>query len=175
MRMRPAHAYTLVEVLMVVTIIALASAIVVPRMLDASSFGVQAGARTLIADLLYAQNEAIAHQEVRKVVIDTTADRYWLEDGDGDKVQLAWRTSGGDEQNLIDYRRDERFDGVTLAKANASGTSYTLEPDGGTITITFDELGAPDQGAAIGLSAKTGDYVVTIASFTGKVTVKQIR
>ncbi len=176
--------YTLVEVLIVVTIIGLAAAVVVPQMLAASSLGVQAAARTLIADLLYAQNEAIAQQAPHRVVIDTRAESYFLQrqrvDGswplpaDADyKLRLNWRATGSD--NLIDFKSDDRFGGITLATAARAGAGWTFQESNGVIAITYDELGAPDQGAAIGLLSSDQRYVVEVAPFTGKVTVQKTR
>ena len=62
--------FTLVEMLIVVVIVGIAGAIVVPHMLWGSQFGLQAATRMVIADLVYAQNEAVAHQTVCRVVFN---------------------------------------------------------------------------------------------------------
>lgn len=179
--MKPLRGYTLIEVLIVVTVIGLASAIVVPHMLDASTLGIQAAARTVIADLLYAQNEAVIHQRPYRVTIDTDAERYWLEsdldrDGDLDPVELQWRVGGGDQ--LIDFLADDRFRGISIAKATKAGGNYTFTEDNGLIVIEFNELGEPVQGGDtyIGLVAASADqrFVVHVAAFTGRVTVEEV-
>lgn len=163
-------AYTLVEVLIVVTIIGIAGAIVVPHMLRASTLGIQAGARMLIADLLYAQNEAVVQQKTRGVTIDTDNERYWLTDENGDKLKLAWRTGDG----VVDFIKDSRFRGITLAKAAGADGSFTFTQDDGLIKIEFDELGTPSAGGHIGLIAGAQRLVVSVADFTGRVTVTSV-
>lgn len=166
------RAFTLVEVLIVVTIIGIAGAIVVPHMLSASTLGIQAGARMVIADLLYAQNEAIVQQKPRSLTVDTSSEIYWLADENGNKLSLTWRTAGATD--LVDFANDDRFRGVTLAKVTESDGDYTFVEDDGTVTFTFDELGAPANGGHIGLIAGEQRFVVSVAAFTGRVTVKAI-
>lgn len=163
--------YTLIEVLIVVTIIGVAGAVVVPHMLDASTLGIQAAARTVIADLLYGQNEAVVQQRPRRVVFDTDAERYWLEDEEGQAIALNWRVGG---ENFVDFNADERFRGVLLAKVTVdAGGNATFVDDGGTLTFEFDELGAPSQGGHVGVIAGEQRFRISVADFTGRVTVRQ--
>ena len=67
---RMPRGFTLVEVLIVVVIIGIVGAIVVPQILTAGTLGVQAAARMVIADLQFAQNDAIARQAPRRVVFE---------------------------------------------------------------------------------------------------------
>jgi prepilin-type N-terminal cleavage/methylation domain-containing protein len=165
--------YTLIEVLIVVSIIGIASAVVVPQMLAGSSLGIQAAARTLIADLLYAQNEAVVQQRGTRVVIDTSADRYWLQWDDGTPLELNWRVGG---PNSIDFRTDSRFRDVRLARVTLDGSTPTFINEGGQIVIEFDELGAPVQGggSSIGLISARQRFYVRVAPFTGRVTVHNV-
>lgn len=175
-RLRSRRGYTLIEVLIVVVVIGIASAVVVPGLIRASTLGIQAAARTAIADVLYAQNEAVVQQRPFTVYVDTDAERYWMEtdaDGDGvdEPVSLQWRV-GGD--SFIDFARDERFEGVSLARVelDASGNP-TFTEDGGVVTIRFDELGSPDSRAQFGLLSDKQRFVIAVAEFTGRVTVQQ--
>lgn len=166
------RAFTLVEVLCVVAILGIASAVVVPHMLTASTLGIQAAARTVIADVLFAQNEAIVQQRPRYVHFDFDNDRYWLEDENHDPIQLDWRVSG---DSFIDFREDDRFAGVTLAKVEVSGGTTTFLEDGGELVLAFDELGSPNSSAEIGLIAGEQRFHVSVAQFTGRVKVKQVQ
>lgn len=176
LKTRACRAYTLVEVLIVVTVIGIASAVVVPHMLDASTLGIQAAARSVMADVIYAQNEAVVQQTRRRVVVDTTAERYWLVDpaDPTQPLELDWRVGGG--ESFIDFLTDERFRGVTLAKVTGGPGSYTFIEDDGQVVFEFDELGSPIQGGgqSVGLVADDQRFVITVAEFTGRVTVAPV-
>lgn len=163
--------FTLIEVLVVVGIMALVAAMVVPQMMTAGQLGVQAAARMVISDILYAQNEAVVRQSPRKIMFDAVNNRYQVArtDSDGNDVVLnaQWRVaSGGDTTQLItDFARDSRFQGVVLENASF----------GGNPSLTFDELGAPSSGGSVDLVFRNDvRYRVTITPFTGRVTVARV-
>lgn len=173
---RAVRAYTLIEVLVVVSILGLASAVVVPHMLTASTLGIQAAARTVIADLLFAQNEAIVQQRPRYVRFDFIEDRYWLEDENNNPIQLNWRVGGGVDTDggsgtvFIDFRNDERFTGVRLARV----VDGVFQDDGAELVLKYDELGSPDAAAEIGLVANGQKFQISVAAFTGRVKVARV-
>lgn len=157
------HAYTLIEVLVTVTILGIAAAIVVPSMLQGGTLGVQAAARTVVADLLWAQNDAIADQADRRVVFDVPNQNYRIADASGDTLYVAWK-SGSAQNYVVDFTDDHRFAGVELISADFAGASE----------ITFDDLGAPSQGGEIQLRFNNDTYRVSVAPFTGRVTVARV-
>lgn len=168
---RPSQGFTLIEVLVVVAIIALVGAVVVPQMLTAGQLGVQAAARMVISDILYAQNEAVARQSPRKIVFDAAQNRYQvvrMNAGGPDVVLTAkWRTASGatTDQYVTDLTRDSRFQGVRLVNPSF----------GGEAALVFDELGAPSSGGSVDLLFRNEvRYRVTVAPFTGRVTVAQV-
>lgn len=162
--------YTLVEVLIVVTIMGMAAAIVVPNMLQGGTLGVQAGARMIIADLLFAQNEAMAQQSTRRVVFDTDNNSYRVEKYDSGAS--AWvleynpSASGGENQQNyeIDFEEDGRFSGIEIVTADF----------GGSDTVAFDDLGNPSSGGSIELRFEDHRFEITVAPFTGRVTVERV-
>ena len=79
-RARSICAFTLVEILIVVVIMGIAGALVVPQLSNAGQMTIQAAARMAIADVLYAQGEAVARQSVYKVVFDVDGNSYQLTD-----------------------------------------------------------------------------------------------
>jgi len=156
--------YTLIEVLVVVTIIGLAGAIIVPQMLAAGTLGVQAAARMVISDILYAQNEAIAQQDDRSVAFDESNNRYQINDASGSPISASWQAGNSSSNYIIDLANDSRFSGVTLENVDFNGTN----------TLTFDALGAPSSGGTLELVFNGNRYRVAVAAFTGRVTVTQI-
>src|SRR4051812_24800357 len=79
--------FTLVEILAVVVIIGIASAIVIPQIGSRDDLKGAAAARVLVADLIYAQNLAVATQSTTYVKFDTANNKYSL---------LTVANSGGD-------------------------------------------------------------------------------
>ena len=162
--------YTLIEVLITVTIMGLAAAIVVPNMMQGGTLGVQAGARMIIADLLFTQNEAMAQQSERRVVFDADGNSYRVERYDS--TSTAWVLEynpvlGGDSsaQNYaVDFDEDDRFKGVDIVSADFGGSS----------TVTFDDLGNPSSGGTVRLRFNEHVYEISVAPFTGRVTVEEV-
>jgi prepilin-type N-terminal cleavage/methylation domain-containing protein len=158
-------AFTLVEVLVVVVILAIAGTIVIPHMLSSGTLGIQAAARMLIADILYAQNDAVAHQNARRIVFDLAANSYRLEDEAGNTLSVNWRTPGSGSGNYVmDFSTDSRFEGVRLSSVNF----------GGNADVQFDVLGSPSSGGSIEIEYKSSRYRVDVAPFTGRVTVANV-
>ncbi|MFK7790816.1 MAG: GspH/FimT family pseudopilin [Phycisphaeraceae bacterium] len=165
-----AKGYTLIEVLITVTIMGLAAAVIVPNMMQGGTLGVQAGARMIIADLLFAQNEAMAQQSTRRIVFDTDNNSYRVEKYDSGAT--AWvlefnpsKGMGNDQQNYeVSFEEDNRFKGIEIVSASFNGDS----------TIEFDDLGNPSSGGTIELRFEEHRYEIKIAPFTGRVTVDRI-
>ena len=160
---RSVSGYTLVEVLIIVTIIGIAAAIVVPNMLAAGTLGVQAAARIIISDILYAQNDAIAQQDNRRVVFDPDNESYRLADDSGVTLTAKWK-NGSNSNYIVDFTSDSRFQGVVIASADF----------GGTPTLEFDALGGPLNGGTVEIEFQGTRYRITVAAFTGRVTVQQL-
>ena len=155
---RSRDGYTLIEVLMVVTVIGIVGAVVVPKMLQAGEIGVQAAARMVVADILYAQNDAVARQRSRRVIFDLPGGTYRIADENNRSIAASWRSGGLSEVALA---ADERFRGVAVQGADF----------GGVATLDFDDLGAAVAGGAIQLSGPGVVYQINVAAFTGQVTV----
>ena len=160
---RSRRAYTLVEVLLVVSILGLVSAAVVPSMLTAGSMGVQAAARVMVADLLYAQNEAIAQQNTRKVIFDVANNSYRLTDEANGTLTASW-VNGQANNYVVEFGTDKRFKGVSI---------LSVDFNGGNV-IEFDSLGTPSTGGSITIQYDRRSYRIDVASFTGRITVTKL-
>lgn len=157
--------FTLVEVLVVVAIIGVIGAIVVPHMLRGGQLPLQGATRAVVADILYAQNEALAHQVARQIVFDLDANRYRVTDDAGTTLSVGWKGGGGDGANyIVDFDLDDRFQGVRLV-----GVDF-----GGAAALAFDDLGSPTSGGTIELSSGSFRYRIAVADFTGQVTVDAV-
>lgn len=162
--------YTLIEVLITVAIMGMAAAIIVPNMLRAGTLGVQAAARMVIADLLFAQNEAMAQQSDRRVVFDSDANSYRVEkfDTTTNAWILEFNRAYGNTNSMQNYEMnfddDSRFQGVDIVSATFNGTSE----------VTFDDLGNPSAGGTVRLRFEEHVFDINVAPFTGRVTVERV-
>lgn len=157
--------FTLVEVLVVVVIIAISSAVVVPLMLRGGQLGLQAAVRAVVADIFYAQNDAVASQSVRQVVFEPQDNRYRITDGSGTTIGVNWKRGGETGENyIVGLDQDMRFQGVVMENIDF----------GGTTTLAFDDLGSPANGGTLELTTGDFRYRVTVVPFTGQVTVASV-
>ncbi len=157
----PRRAFTLVEILVVVIVLGIASAIVVPHMVRSGQMNAQAAARMLIADILIAQNDAIAHQRIRRVVFEPAQNRYRITDDTNLTIPASWRGSGG---YITDFTGDRRFDGVRIDHVDFGSDGY----------LEFDDIGSPTRGGSVDILSRDQHYRIRIADMTGRVTIERI-
>ena len=161
--------YTLIEVLITVSIMGIAAAIVVPNMLQGGTLGVQAATRMVMADLMFAQNEAMAQQSTRRVSFDPDNNTYKIEKFDADAN--AWvlennpvlgGTGGANYQ--VDFDGDRRFRGVQIVSADFNGSNQ----------VEYYDLGNPSSGGTVRLRYESHVFEIKIAPFTGRITVARV-
>lgn len=183
-RQRVRSAYTLIELLVIIALLGMAGALLVPNLVGRDSMTTQAAVRRAISDIVFAQSDALAHQEYRRV--------QFLPDGRGYcliRVTEGTFTSAFDEASadyisdplapggvanyIMDFTADERFLGVTISE---------IDLDNGTVDyFTFDEIGgtvlAPDvpgTGGSFKVNGAGVSFQINIAPFTGKLTVQEL-
>jgi prepilin-type N-terminal cleavage/methylation domain-containing protein len=173
---RSVGGYTLIELLMVVALMGLAASLLIPQLNNRDSLRVQAAVRQLIADLSFAQSDALARQEHRRVHFYDDGSGYCIvrsdgtDDFDADTADYIFDPlANGDQQYIRNIAADSRFDGVTIT---------SVDIDGGESDIIYDQLGGtvqssglPGVGGTIELSGGGFVYEVRISPFTGKLTV----
>jgi len=170
-------AYTLVEMLVVVAILGIAGAMVIPTMGDARVLRIQAAVRTLVADLTFAQTDALAYQERRAVIFDETANAYTIAEvlvSSGGEVTYIplYLTGGPSGEYVVDYDSNG-FDGARLRLPSFDGDAV----------LVFDEIGAPvadaasDESAALGtvyIDSDRAVFRVDVSPYTGQVRVEKV-
>ena len=149
-------AFTLVEIMMVLVIIAITAAVVIPNAISTASFQATSAARMIATDLQYAQDTAITSQTPVTVTFNVANESYTLSNASGTLIhpitKVAYVTAFGTLKGFSD---------VGIVSANFGGASV----------VTFDELGSPNQAGTISLQAGEHAYRLDVAAATGKVTV----
>ncbi len=178
-----ARGYTLIELILVMGILALAAALLVPHLVDRDSLAVQSAVRLIIADLSFAQSDALANQEYRRIQFYADGRGYCLyrvtdadfaDPFDPGTVDYDYLLDPLPAQRdyIVDFTEGSRFEGISISVVNI---------DGGTRQITYDALGGtvvavgtPGTGGRITVSSPSGNYRIDIAPFTGKLTVTKL-
>jgi len=176
--------FTLVEILAVVVILGIASAIVIPQIGTRDDMRVKAAARTLIADLIYAQNLAISTGQVVYVRFDVAGNSYSVltnplnsKAKKGDPVEHPITQS----DYVTKFGSSSRgWEQVKIKSAVMNGVDTNFRPE---FTVGFDEIGSPhvwcydldqrndlNDGTVI-LQAGQFTNTITISPATGEILV----
>jgi prepilin-type N-terminal cleavage/methylation domain-containing protein len=162
--------FTLVEILVVVVILGIASAMIIPEIGSRDDLILSAGARVLMSDLIYAQNRAIALQKPHYVRFD--GQQYTV----SDSTAITPITNPVSQNDFV----------VTFGASGSSLASVKLDSwgFGGPAIIGFDEMGTPfsydgttttslGSAGTIALTNTSGTIKLTVSiePFTGETTV----
>lgn len=172
--------YTLIELLLVVAILAIAALLLAPSLVRRDTFAVEAALRRLVADITFAQSDALAGQGYRRVHFDPEGTGWSVSRVAESALSLAFDAetadyvrdplaSGPDQDMVVDLTSDRRFAGVRIEQVQLDGTRHwmTFDPLGGTIA----EAGVPGTGGSLVVRSDNLTYRVEIDAFTGKVSV----
>lgn len=171
-----AGGYTLIEVLIVVMILGIAAAVVTPNLSQAGVFRIQAAVRTVVADISFAQMDALGYQEQRAIAFDKEENMYTLIEVRGTSIDVEndalYDIKGPDQRYRVSLDREE-FGNVQIE---------SVDFDGDQILI-FDEIGGPvatpgsstlSDGGSIVISGPQSRFRIDVAAFTGRITVTQL-
>jgi hypothetical protein len=156
-------------------ILGIASAIIIPQIGTRDDMRVKAAARTLIADLIYAQNLAISTGQVVYVRFDVANNKYAMitapansKTDKGDLVTHPITQAGYVTQFGAAARGWEQ---VKIESAVMNGIDTSFRPE---FTVGFDEIGSPhvwcydvDQRNDL----NDGTIVIKAGQFTSTITV----
>ncbi len=152
--------FTLIEILCVVIILAIAAVLVIPQLGSRSDLQAAAAARTVMSDILYAQNRAIAMQTTQYVKFSVATHTYEVQEG----TTPATMTNPLTLKPFTQTFGGTAIPGVTLTSAAFDGKD----------TLAFDEIGAPysfdTTGGLVALS--TGSIKIAADGYTMTLTVK---
>ncbi|MBS0192423.1 MAG: prepilin-type N-terminal cleavage/methylation domain-containing protein [Phycisphaerales bacterium] len=151
-----ACAYTLIEVLIVVTVLGIAGACVVPAFNQTGVLRVQAALRSIVSDITELQSDALAMQQGRAIVFDAAKNSYTM-----------CRVPGTTVDPTIDGISTSVIGGALYGNATLKNVSFNNSQ-----TLIFDELGAPVTAAGSNTPASDGSLEVIGSGQTFKITVQ---
>ena len=161
--------FTLIEILVVLAILVIATLLAVPMLGSAADMQVRSAANLIAADIEYAKSLAITRQQNFSVIFDTGADSYEVQDQTSTVIDNPRRHGYPLE---VVFPNDSRVSKVDITTAD-------FDPDSSQ-TITFDYLGSPYSGATIDnplnsgritLQADTITMTVNVEPVTGYITI----
>ncbi|MBC7785598.1 MAG: prepilin-type N-terminal cleavage/methylation domain-containing protein [Burkholderiales bacterium] len=131
--MRPRHttAFSLIEMMMVLAVMGIVAAIVVPQFGASDDLKLSAAARTVMADLTYAQSRAISTQ--KKHYVQFVGQQYTLLSRATDAAALA----------AIAHPVSRGTFTIGFGTGAQDGVSVVSVTFGGSTILSFDELGSP--------------------------------
>lgn len=168
--------FTLVEILVVVVILGIASMVILPQLGDRGDLEAAAAARVLTADLTYAQNLAIVKQRKHYVRFEGQTYSLWTRDNDGTLVRVRHPIRREDFVVTLGSGGASGLRHVELSSVSLGGSGYDA--------VGFDELGSPvaanlasDTDAPLAsrasctISAGSHQLTVFVEPFTGEITI----
>lgn len=163
-----APAFTLIEIIVTMVILAVVALIAVPMMSGAATMQVRGAVNRLAADIEYAKNMAITHQRPFTVVFDNSAattNGYKVQDSGGVIMHPVSR------QDFVVAFADERS--VSRVRIPADGVSIvSIDPTSSDNAITFDYLGTPYSGLNTVNSLNSGQ--ITLSDTTGNTSLNVV-
>jgi general secretion pathway protein G len=175
MRVHRRSGFTLIEILSVVVILGVLSALIIPQIATRDDQRAAAAARVVMSDLMYVQNRAVAQQKIHYVVFDTTNQRYRVleqllptqkliknpVDGSDYQVQYGATSTTGLRDMVL---HSAAFDGSSVIAFDVMGIPHKVDATTGQMT-------ALQSGQIV---VRSGAYrlTVTVAPFSGELTVQ---
>lgn len=147
------RAFTLLEVVLVIAIMAIFSAIAVPRYANSVSLSrVETAARRVAADLDFARAQAMTASKPQPVVFSVATNTYQLT-GQVDPVRRA-----------MAYLTD-----LSVEPYKSTLVSATF---GGSATVTFDLYGMPSSAGTIVVRSGSRQKSIILDATSGRTTIK---
>jgi len=151
--------FTMVEMMVVIIILAIAAVMVLPYAIGTSSLKAQSAARMAMADLEWAQNQAIVLQSEVTVTFSVPGNSYTIA-----KQSQTLKHPITHNDFVVDFDTRQDLHGVSIVSAAF----------GGTPQVTFKALGEPESAGSVVLAAGAHTYQVTVTPVTGRITVTAI-
>jgi len=157
--------FTLIEIVIVIVIFAIAAMMAIPIMTSGASFQIRSAANVIAADLEYAKTIAISKGQSFSVVFDKTTETYRIEDQAGAVIPHPVK-KGFDY--IVDFRNDGRLSKVDIEDVSFDATSV-IQFD--YLGSPYDALGNPLNSGVITLKAGRMAATVNVEPVTGFISI----
>lgn len=157
------YGFTLIEIIVVVVILAIAAMLAVPMLSTAADMQLRTAGNMIAADMEYARSMAISTQQNYSVVFSSANNSYEVRDGVGAVVAHPLKSSS---PLSVVFGDDSRLEKVDITSADFDGV--------GNETITFDYLGSPYSGVGVGTALTSGTISMTADGFSMTITVEPV-
>jgi prepilin-type N-terminal cleavage/methylation domain-containing protein len=180
-RRRPSHApraFTLIEILLVVIILGIASAILVPQIGERCDLQAASAARVIMSDLLYAQNHAIATQTYQYVTFNVSAQQYTLYSGTSTAPTTILTHPVTRKNYVMSFggSGESSLQNVTLVSANFGNNQPTIAFDAQGVPYSYNATTSTNTAiSGVGtVQISSGSYSLTInvAQDTGDISIQ---
>jgi len=157
----PTRGFTLIEILCVVILMAIIAVVVIPQLNERGDIKAAAAARVVMADIMYAQNRAIAKQAMQYVKFDVVAHTYEVQEG----------TPPSTVTNPVTLKTyTQTFNSTAIPDVTLTSVGFD-----GKDTLAFDEIGAPyayDSVASTSAALSVGTIKIAAGTYTMTLTVQ---
>ena len=150
--------FTLIEIIIVVVILAIATMTAIPLMSSGGSVQIRSAANMIAADMEYARSMSISRGQNYSVVFDKNTESYRIEDQSNNVIPHPVK-KGFDY--IINFQNDSRLNKVDITNVNFNSTDR----------VEFDCLGSPDNGGTISLDANGPTVIITVEPITGFISI----
>jgi prepilin-type N-terminal cleavage/methylation domain-containing protein len=158
------NAFTLIELIVVVVILGIASLIAVPMMSSAADMQVRSAANRIAADLDYAKNLAMTHQKAFSVVFVPGSESYDIRETSTDTLINDPMRPGSTYE--VNFTADSRLSRVNIVSSNFDSDISNA--------VTFDYLGNPYSGKGVTSALAVGRITLQADNFTLYVDVEPV-
>jgi prepilin-type N-terminal cleavage/methylation domain-containing protein len=158
------HAFTLVEMMIVVACLAIAAVLVAPMATDASQTRLIHAAQLVMSDLAYAQAQTLRQSDdPYAVVFDTANNRYYIALQSDTDTPITHPTDKTPYQTQFGIGRAAGLSGVVLQSVDLDGDAM----------VVFGRYGQIDQVADATITLAEGSHTLTITvdAITGATSV----
>jgi prepilin-type N-terminal cleavage/methylation domain-containing protein len=164
------RAYTLVELLLVIALLGVATAMVVPNVGSTNILRVQSTVRSIVADINFAQSDALARQRGRAVIFDVANNAYAVVE-----VPIYGTTlnPGTDTIQSTDLKNKRKFHDSIIESVNFDGGNV-LVFDELAGTVTAPNSNTPSAGGSVIISGSGSRFQISVEAYTGRVTVTKL-
>jgi prepilin-type N-terminal cleavage/methylation domain-containing protein len=154
------RAFTLLEVLVVITILATAVMIVMPTMTNDTRLRLMAASTILTSDIELAQVMTIARPDEAVVVrFDAAGDRYWLAPAADPETPIDRADNGDPYVVVLGAGRASAATNVTFTLQDVTDGTLAFDAHGGILDFTAEPLitlGLDGEWIRLDVSASTG-------------------